>query len=136
MPDLERISLTIDKELLERFDGVMQSTGQENRSEAIRDLIRARLVEEEWRVGDTEVVATLTILYDHHKREFAHQLLHVGHEHHDRIISTMHIHIDEDHCLEVMALKGPARELHLLAHRMLNMKGVKHGRLVLTSSAV
>jgi CopG family nickel-responsive transcriptional regulator len=136
MSDLERVSLAIEKDLIERFDALVARDGKANRSEAIRDLIRARLVEEEIAVGRGEMVASVTIVYDHHKRELADRLLSVGHDHHKAVLASMHVHLDEVNCLEVVALRGKGKDVRHLAEHLIGMKGVKHGKLVLTTTQV
>lgn len=131
--ELERISLTIDKDLMRRFDEMLERTGRSNRSEAIRDLIRARMVEEDWKDDQSDNVATITIVYDHEKRELAERLTHKGHEHHEEILASMHIHLDDRNCLEVIAARGKTRDLKHIADHVIGLKGVKHGRIVLTS---
>ena len=107
-----------------------------NRSEAVRDLIRNRLIEEEW-VGpaDGDAVATVTLVYDHSQRELADQLLEVGHQHHDSVMASMHVHLDHDNCLEVIALRGQPKILRRIADHLIGMKGVKHGKVVVSSAA-
>jgi CopG family transcriptional regulator, nickel-responsive regulator len=136
MSDLERVSLAIEKELIERFDALIARDGKANRSEAIRDLIRNRLIEEETSIGRGEMVASVTIVYDHHKRELADRLLSAGHDHHKAVLASMHVHLDEVNCLEVVALRGKAKDVRHLAEHLIGMKGVKHGKLVLTSTQV
>jgi CopG family nickel-responsive transcriptional regulator len=136
MSDLERVSLAIEKDLIERFDALIARDGKANRSEAIRDLIRARLIEQEAAVERGEMVASVTIVYDHHKRELADRLVSVGHDHHKAVLASMHVHLDEVNCLEVVALRGKARDVRQLAEHLIGMKGVKHGKLVLTSTQV
>ena len=136
MSDLERVSLTIEKDLIERFDALVARDGKANRSEAIRDLIRARLIEEEIAVGRGEMVASVTIVYDHHKRELADRLLSVGHDHHKAVLASMHVHLDHVNCLEVVALRGKGKDVRHLAEHLIGMKGVKHGKLVLTTTQV
>ena len=136
MSDLERVSLAIEKDLIERFDALVSRDGKANRSEAIRDLIRARLVEEEVAVGKTELVATVTLVYDHHRRELADRLLAAGHDHHKAVLASLHVHLDDVNCLEVVALRGRGKDVRHLAEHLIGMKGVKHGKLVLTSPQV
>jgi CopG family nickel-responsive transcriptional regulator len=131
---LERVSLAVDKGLLDRFDSLLERRGLGNRSEALRDLIRRRLVEEEALAGTREVVASLTLVYDHAQRELSDRLVTLGHHHHARVLSSMHVHLDDRMCLEVMALRGRPAELRRLADHLIGLKGVKHGQLV-TSSA-
>lgn len=134
--DLERISLAVERDLIERFDALAARAGKRNRSEAIRDLIRKRLVEEEWERGRKEAVASLTLVYDHGKRELADRLVEAGHEHHHRVLATMHVHLDRELCLEVLALRGKPADLRRLAERLIGLKGVKHGQLVASSASV
>jgi CopG family transcriptional regulator, nickel-responsive regulator len=136
MSELERVSLAIEKDLIERFDALIARDGKANRSEAIRDLIRARLVEQEVAVERGEAVASVTILYDHQKRELADRLVSVGHDHHKAVLASMHVHLDEVNCLEVVALRGKAKDVRHLAEHLIGMKGVKHGKLVLTTTQI
>ncbi|MBK8596443.1 MAG: nickel-responsive transcriptional regulator NikR [Holophagales bacterium] len=130
--ELERISLAIDPDLLAKFDRILAESGVANRSEAVRDLIRKRLVEEE-EDPRAEAAASLTLVYDHDTRELSDRLVEIGHEHHAQILSTLHVHLDHDLCLEVMALRGKRRDLRRLASRVLGLKGVLHGGLVVSS---
>jgi CopG family nickel-responsive transcriptional regulator len=132
---LERISLAIDKDLIERFDGLLKRRRLGNRSEAVRDLIRARLVEDE-STGAGPYVASLTLVYDHVQRELSNRLVSAGHRHAHgaTVLSTMHVHLDGDLCLEVMALEGRPDDLRHFADHLIGLKGVKHGQLVLSSA--
>ena len=130
--ELERISLAIEADLLRRFDRLLAESGVANRSEAVRDLVRKRLVEED-EDPKAESAATLTLVYDHGTRELSDRLVEIGHEHHSRILSTLHVHLDHDLCLEVMALRGKRRDLRRLATQVLGLKGVLHGGLVVSS---
>lgn len=130
--ELERISLTIEKDLLVRFDQLLRARRIANRSEAVRDLIRARLVDEQ--PGEGEMVASLTLVYDHEQRALSDRLVEAGHHHHARVLSTMHVHLDERMCLEIMALRGTAADLRHFADHLIALKGVKHGKLVISSA--
>jgi CopG family nickel-responsive transcriptional regulator len=132
--ELERISITIEPELLRRFEDLLERRRLGNRSEAIRDLIRARLVEEEVATGDGAAVASLTLVYDHEQRELARQLVDSGHAHHARVLSSLHVHLDEQLCLEVQVLQGTPAELRHYADHLIGLRGVKHGELVLSSA--
>lgn len=134
MAEKERVSLAIEPDLLARFDALVERSGHGNRSEAVRDLIRSRLIEEEW-VSSTrgDAVATVTLVYDHSKRDLADRLLEVGHDNHDAVMASLHVHLDHDNCLEVIALRGKPTELRGIADHMIGMKGVKHGKVVLSS---
>ena len=134
MSHLVRFGISADERLLERFDALNSKKGYVNRSEAIRDLIRNALVEEEWDLGDAEAVGTVTLVYDHHTRDLADKLTEHQHSHHAEIVSTLHIHLDADHCLEVVVLRGVASEIKRLAEGLIGTKGVSHGKFVATTT--
>ena len=133
MDDLVRFGVSMDSRLLKQFDKYINQKGYENRSEAIRDLIRSNLVEEEWEVGTGETVGTITIIYNHHKRELTDTLTNIQHKYHASMISTMHVHLDSHNCLEVLVVKGKAREIKIVAARLIGTKGVMHGKLTTTT---
>ncbi len=133
MGDLSRTGVSIDPELLERFDRFIESQGYANRSEAFRDLIRDRLVSAAVHAPNAEVVGTVTLIYDHHTRLLPEKLTEIQHEHHELIISTVHAHLDHETCLEVIVLRGKSRDVQKLADRLISTKGVQHGRLVMSS---
>lgn len=134
MSELTRFGISMDTTLLAQFDRLMEHKGYVNRSEAIRDLVRGALVEEQWARGSEETVGTVTIVYDHHVRDLADKLTEHQHAHHDNIVSTLHVHLDHDNCLEVVVVKGRAAEVRKLADELIGTKGVKHGKLVTTTS--
>ena len=134
--ELERVSLAIERSLLRRFDRLLARRRLGNRSEAVRDLIRRRLVEEANESGRGEAVASLTLVYDHAQRELSDRLVATGHHHQARVLSTMHVHLDGRMCLEVMALRGTPAELRQLADQLIGLKGVKHGQLVLSAAQI
>ena len=131
---LTRFGISLDSELLGRFDQLIKRTGQKNRSEAIRDLIRDALVRHEWEQESGERVGTITLIYNHHSHDITDRLTDLEHDHHDLVISKMHIHLDHDHCLEVLAAKGEGAQIKRLADELIGMKGVKHGKLVATTT--
>ncbi|HWQ57087.1 MAG TPA: nickel-responsive transcriptional regulator NikR [Bryobacteraceae bacterium] len=131
---LSRIGVAIDSELLERFDRLIAQRGYTNRSEAFRDLIRDELVERAWESPESHVVGTVTLVYDHHVRLLNEKLTSLQHDHHRAILSTLHVHLDHDHCLEVLVVKGRAAEVQQIADALISTKGVKHGRLTITTS--
>jgi CopG family nickel-responsive transcriptional regulator len=133
MGNLTRIGVAIDADLLAKFDSLIAGRGYQNRSEAFRDLIRNELVEEAWKTPDTEVVGSVTLVYDHHVRMLNDKLLDLQHEYHDAILSTLHVHLDHDNCLEVLLIKGKALQVQDIANALISTKGVKHGRLALSS---
>jgi len=128
-----RFGVSMSPKLLERFDESIVRKGYTNRSEAIRDLIRESLVEMEWKTNDEEVVGTITIIYSHTTRELADKLTDFQHQAHQAIISTLHIHLDEHNCLEVMVVRGRNNFVREIAERLISTKGVKHGKLTMTS---
>ena len=134
MGDIMRFGISMDGKLLGRFDGFIAEHGYSSRSEAIRDLVRDRLIQEEWKEESGETVGTITLIYDHHRRELTERLTEEQHHRHEQILSALHVHLDEDHCLEVLAVRGPAKELKNLADTLISAKGVKHGKLVMTST--
>ncbi len=134
MADLTRFGISIDERLLQQFDAMISDKGYVNRSEAIRDLIRNALVEEAWGHAEQQTVATVTLVYDHHTRDLADKLTEHQHSHHEEIISTLHIHLDHDHCLEVVVIKGQALRVKRIADELIGTKGVKHGKLVATTT--
>jgi CopG family transcriptional regulator, nickel-responsive regulator len=133
---IERFAVAIETGLLQKFDRLLDRQGLGNRSEAVRDLIRKRLVEDETSRGREESVATLTLIYDHSQRELSEKVTAAGHEEHAHVLSTLHVHLDHRLCLEVMALRGKPAELQRFSARLIGMKGVKHGQLVLSSAGL
>lgn len=131
---LLRFGVSMERRLLELFDRMIAKRGYRNRSEAIRDLVRDKLVEEEWAAGSREVVGTLTIIYDHHTRELQSRMTELQHTYHAHVISTLHVHLDHHNCLEVLVVRGRPRDIRGLSDGLLSLKGVKHGRLAATSS--
>ena len=133
MGDLVRTGLSLERELLERFDAAISRRGYQNRSEAIRDLIREHLVEEA--VEDNKViVGTLTMVYDHHQPNLSAKLIEAQHEAASKVLAATHVHLDHHHCLEVVILKGRSGEVKSLADRILSLRGVKHGQLTVTTT--
>jgi CopG family nickel-responsive transcriptional regulator len=134
MPGVSRFGVSIDSHLIRKFDGLITRKGYANRSEAIRDLIRDRLVEEEWKAGRQETVGTITIVYNHHTRELEHALTDMQHRSFHQIISALHVHLDAHNCLEVLVVKGKGRDIKKIADRLIGTKGVKHGKLTMTTT--
>jgi CopG family nickel-responsive transcriptional regulator len=132
MSDLVRIGVSLEGDLLSRFDDLLAERAIENRSEALRDMIRDCLVESELE-EDTPCFGSLTLVYDHSKRELSSGLTSVQHAHGHHVISSMHVHVDETLCLEVIVLKGHFGDINRLADHLLRTKGVLHGKLVVTS---
>jgi len=133
MGNLVRTGLSLERELLKRFDAAINRKGYQNRSEAIRDLIREHLVEE---AADENkvIVGTLTMVYDHHQPNLSAKLIEAQHEAASKVLAATHVHLDHHHCLEVVILKGRSREVKSLADRILSLRGVKHGQLTVTTT--
>ena len=135
MSEVMRFGISIDERLLEKFDLLIGDKGYSNRSEAVRDLIRNALVDEQWSRDDQqEMVGTVSLVYNHHTRELSDKLTEHQHSHHHNIISALHVHLDEHNCLEVVVIKGTAKEIRRLADEMIGTKGVKHGKLMTTTT--
>jgi CopG family nickel-responsive transcriptional regulator len=132
MSELARVSLSIEKSLLDRLEKMVKSSGYTNRSEFVRDMIRDRLVEREWK-ADRQVVGTITLLYDHHTRQLNRKLIGLQHRHHGVILATTHVHLDSDLCAEMILAKGRASQIREIADALRQQKGVLHASLSLSS---
>jgi CopG family nickel-responsive transcriptional regulator len=129
-----RFGVSIENKLMKKFDDLIERKGYAARSEALRDLIRDRLVEEEWESGDQETVGTITLVYDHHTRELDHALTDLQHRSFHQIVSALHVHLDAHNCLEVLVVKGKSRDIRRIADGLIGTKGVKHGKLTMTTT--
>ena len=134
MNKLIRFGVSIDNELLKKFDKLIAHRGYSNRSEAIRDLIRDDLVQQEWQSSNVDSIGTITIIYDHHVRELTELLNSVQHNYINEILATTHIHIDHNNCLEIIAVKGKTNKIREIADKLISLRGVKHGKLVTTTT--
>ncbi|MBT7065863.1 MAG: nickel-responsive transcriptional regulator NikR [Verrucomicrobia bacterium] len=133
MTDLSRFSISIEPSLLERLESLVRKHKYANRSEFVRDLLRERLVEEEWK-GNEEVVGTITLVYDHETRELSKKLTRLQHHHHDLVLASTHVHLDKHMCAEMVLTKGPAAEIQKMADMLRQQKGVLHASLSLSST--
>jgi len=133
MTDIVRFGVSLEKELLEKFDILIKEKKYPNRSEAIRDLIRENLVKREW-VEGKEVAGAITLVFDHHKRDLVNILTDVQHDFHTLIISSQHIHLDHDNCLEIIVVRGKPIEVRELADKLKSTKGVKYGSLSIATT--
>lgn len=133
MTDLVRTGLSLDRDLLNKFDRFIAQRSYQNRSEAVRDLIREQLVSEE---DDKNriIAATLTMVYDHHRPNLTDRLNHIQHHAHAQVLASTHVHLDHDNCLEVVIMKGRSAELRKIADQILSLRGVKHGKFVITTT--
>ncbi len=132
--NLIRFGVSADARLLEKFDEMIAQKCYANRSEALRDLIRDALVEFAWTQKNEEVVGTLTLVYNHESKDLSEKLTRLQHHHHTNIISSLHVHLDAHHCLEVLVLKGNTHDLMHLADILIGAKGVKHGKLTMSTT--
>ena len=128
MARVKRFSVSMEEKLLRSFDGFMMREGYNNRSEAIRDIIRKQFVDEEWEKG-TPVAGSVMLVYNHHKRELLEKIMDVQHDFHDVIISTQHVHMDHDNCLEIVVVKGRVEKIKKLYNSLAALKGVKYSSL-------
>ncbi|RKY32067.1 MAG: nickel-responsive transcriptional regulator NikR [Candidatus Omnitrophota bacterium] len=128
MGDLVRFGISLEKELLNKFDLQIRGKKYTNRSEAIRDLIREVLIKSEWQKNQ-EVTGAITLVYNHHKRELVNQLMDIQHDYHDNVLSAQHLHLDHDNCLEIIAIKGRASRVEELFGKLKSTKGVKYSGL-------
>lgn len=131
---LSRIGVALDSDLLERFDDFISRLGYTNRSEAFRDLIRDRLVTRQTASPNTTVAGTVTLIFDHHAHGVTEKLTKLQHANHELVVSTSHAHLDHDSCLEVLIVHGKSGPVEEFAGRLIGLKGVQHGRLVMTVS--
>jgi len=133
MSKVFRFGISLDKELLDKFDRLIKGKNYSNRSEAFRDLIRHELVKKEWQES-SEVAGAINLIYDHHKRELLNKITDIQHDFQKLIISTQHIHLDHNNCLEIIAVKGNPREVQKLSDTLISIKGVKHGTLSMSTT--
>lgn len=133
MAGLIRFGVSLEKELLSRFDSHLKEKKYTNRSEAIRDLIREDLIKKQWQEGK-EIAGTITMIYDHHKRELVNKLMDIQHDFGKIIISTQHVHLDHHNCLEIIAVKGRPQQAQELADTLKAIKWVKHATLSMSTT--
>lgn len=129
-----RFSVSLPPTLLDQLDAMAGEKGYGNRSLAIADMIRAHLVEHHGKQGNEEIAGTITLVYDHHKQHVQAALTDIQHDHHDVIVSTLHVHLDHHNCLEVVVVRGKAALIKKIADELIAAKGVKHGKLTVTTT--
>jgi len=133
MANIVRFGSSIPETLLDKFDALIEEQGYSNRSEAIRDLIRDRLVESQWEEQDTENVGVITLVYNHSTPELTERLNSQQHKNQGIIVSNLHIHLTEHNCLEVIVVRGKSSEIRDVASMLTSVRGVKHGKLSMTT---
>jgi CopG family transcriptional regulator, nickel-responsive regulator len=129
---VKRFGVSIEEDLLKKLDSMVKESKFSNRSQAIRHLISQHEAKEKW-ANNKIVAGTIVMVYDHHKRELSNKSTAIQHDYHDLILAVQHIHLDHNNCLETIALKGGAKKLRELADQLIGLKGVKHGKLVMTA---
>ncbi|RQD66850.1 MAG: nickel-responsive transcriptional regulator NikR [Desulfonatronovibrio sp. MSAO_Bac4] len=129
-----RFGVSLDLDLLTKFDDLCEEKSYQTRSEAIRDLIRGALVQREWEDDDRETMGVLSLVYDHHHSDLSQKLTEIQHQALDAVVTSLHIHLDHHNCLEVLILKGSGRNIKDTAQKLISTKGVKHGKLNLTTT--
>ena len=134
MGKITRFGVSLESSLLETFDPLVERLGYKSRSEAIRDLIRDRLVEEDWAVGTMKTIGVLSLLYNHDVRDLSDALTRIQHKYLDLVVSSTHIHVDHHNCLEVIILRGEANLIKKVSDELLSTRGVKHGKLSMTTT--
>jgi CopG family nickel-responsive transcriptional regulator len=133
---MQRITITLDDELMAQIDALIDARGYQNRSEAIRELARAGLQQaDQERAGTGPCVAALAYVYDHAQRDLSKRLVDTYHHHHDLALATLHVHLDAENCMELTALRGSAREVQHFADHVIAERGVRHGRVVMMPAA-
>lgn len=133
-PPLCRFSLSMAGDLVAQLDAMARTKGYANRSKAVADMVRAHLVDHHAQAGNRDIAGTITLVYDHHKRNIQALLTDIQHDHGNLIIAAMHVHLDPHHCMEVLAVRGRAQAVKQVADRLIAAKGVKHGKLTVTTT--
>ena len=132
--ELSRFSLSMPADLARQLDAMVRAKGYANRSQAVAELVRNRLVECHAAAGDHAIAGTITLVYDHHQRNIQGLLTDIQHDHAAVLIASMHVHLDHHNCMEVLAVRGPASAVKQVADRLIAAKGVKHGKLTVTTT--
>ncbi|MEI8351471.1 MAG: nickel-responsive transcriptional regulator NikR [bacterium] len=131
---VSRFSLSMPAGLVRQLDQMVKAKGYVNRSQAVADMVSAHLVEVQGEEGEREIAGTITLVYDHHKRNVQALLTDIQHDHQEVIIATLHVHLDHHHCMEVLAVRGKAGVVRLVADQLIAARGVKHGKLTVTTT--
>lgn len=131
MSNIARFSVSIEDDLLEAFDGYCKAGKFATRSEAVRQLIREKLTNRAWETGRATVVASLTLVYDHHRSKLTDQMIEIQHRHGDCVVSSMHVHLSHDLCMELIALRGSAHDLSQLAAEISGLKGIHQAQFAI-----
>jgi CopG family nickel-responsive transcriptional regulator len=125
---LKRFGVSMDSHLLKKFDSLIQQKGYANRSEAVRDLVRDALIQQSWENDEQIVAGSILLFYNHHQRNLQDEMTKIQHDMHDYILATTHFHLDHTNCLELIVVKGKAKEIQQLSHKLTSIKGVEYGK--------
>lgn len=131
---LSRLGISMPRTLVRQLDTMAKAKGYANRSQAIADMVRDHLVEHHGQAGTHEIAGTITLVYDHHKRDLQAKLTDLQHDHEGVIISVLHVHLDHHNCMEVLAVRGKADAIRKMADQLVAVKGIKHGKLTVTTT--
>jgi CopG family nickel-responsive transcriptional regulator len=131
---VNRFSVCLQPDLLRDLDAMVRERGYESRSQAIADMVRDQLIEHRQKLDNHEIAGTITLVYDHHKRNLQELLTAIQHDHHQLILSTVHVHLDHDNCMEVLLVRGKGSAVRAIADELTAAKGVKHGKLTITTT--
>lgn len=134
MSNLVRLSISLESALLVQLERLVKQRGYTNRSEFVRDLIRERLIQQQWADKRQEVLGTITVIYDHHARALVDRLIEIQHDHHEQILATTHVHLSHDWCAEMIMLRGNAGRVQQIADRIRRQRGVLHAELTMSST--
>lgn len=134
MAEIVRFSVSLESDLLERFDSFCTEGKFATRSEAIRQLLREKLTQDAWQGQKGDVAASLTLVFDHHRSHLTEKMIEIQHQHGDCVVSSMHVHLTHDLCMELIALRGPAKELQDLASKLSGLKGIHQSQLVIANA--
>lgn len=132
--ELVRLSISLEQPLMRQLERLVKKSGYANRSEFVRDMIRRRLVEEQWSDERQEVVGTITMIYDHHARQLSDKIVDIQHDYHERVLATTHVHLSHDRCAEMIMIHGQADEIREIANRLRQLRGVLHAELAMSST--
>ncbi|MFS0576466.1 nickel-responsive transcriptional regulator NikR [Sporosarcina sp. 179-K 3D1 HS] len=124
---LKRFGISMDGNLLRKFDHLVKQRGYENRSEAIRDLVREAIIQQTWEDGEQIIAGSILLFYDHHQRNLLEEMTKIQHSVHDVILATTHFHLNHNSCLELIVVKGKAKDIQQLSHKLTSLKGVTYG---------
>lgn len=134
MVKIKRFGISMEEDLLGKLDSLIKKRGYKTRSEALRDFTREQLVRQEWKNPNQQIIGTLTLVYNHHARMLSDKLGDIQHHHHGQIIASTHVHLDEHNCAEVVIIRGKSADVQKIADEIVSTKGVKHGKLVMSTT--